>query len=330
MKSFTGLGKMAYEITNNVQNEEFTKPQMENAIRTAVADACGGEWNYYSFMENRYKVFAIMAEIMPITTNASLANRFGSFAQFKDTAMGDLNYFEVEDNTLYPVCTSARGNQDIERQKIIDKNFSVPTQMKTIKLYDEFDRFMAGKIDLARLSTKVTNSYEAHVGQLIANTIYGSYSAVGSNYKTSGAFAELALDLIIEHVKASTGTTDVQIWGSMSALGKVVVAQGYSDRNKDVYNSLGYYGEYKGSSLFAMPQAYVAGTQTFGVERDYIIIVPASEPIVKVMFEGDAVVNMTDGMGRNDMQPEFLYGRRVGASALTTADGRYGFYKFTS
>ena len=328
MKSFTGLQKMAFDVSYD-NTIEFSKKEMEDAIRKSVVDACGGEWNYYSFMESRYKVFQIIAQVMPVAMNASLAGRFGNFADFVDTAMGDENYFVVEDKQLYPVLTSARGNQDVERMKIVDGIFQVPTQMKIIKFYDEFDRWMAGKIDLARLTSRATDSYENYVGQLIANTIYGSYSAVGTNYKATGAFSATTLESIIENVKAATGATAVQIWGTTTALGKITDGFGYSDTAKDRANTLGYWGEFRGSSMFAMPQAFLAGTTTFGVNTDHIIIVPANEKIVKVAFEGEPVVNVTDGMGRNDMQPEFTYGRRVGASAITSVDGLYGFYKFS-
>lgn len=329
MKSFvlTDTQRMFLDAYTGVSNT-YSKNDLQDAVRNAIREACGGEWNYYKFMDNRYKVFAIIAENMPVAMNASLAGKFGEFAEFKDTAMGDLNYFDVEDNTVYPVYTAARGNADVERQKIIDRNFSVPTQMKIIKLYDELDRFMAGKIDLARMTDKATVGFENHVGLLISDAIYGSYSAVDTDYKATGTFAAATLQDIIEHVKAATGAERLQIWGSTSALANVADGAGYSDRSKDRFNSVGYYDTFRGVDLFALPQAYLPGTQTFAVTRTYLIVLPANEKIVKVVFEGDALVNMDDGMSRNDLQPEILYGRRVGAAAITVAEGKYGIYKF--
>jgi hypothetical protein len=329
MKSFvlTDLQRLFHDAYTGISTN-YSKNDLQDAVRNAIKDVCGGEWNYYKFMDNRYKVFAIIAQNFPIAMNASLAGKFGTFASFKDTAMGDLNYFDVEDDTVYPVYTSSRGNGDVERQKIINKNFSVPTQMKIIKLYDELDRFMAGKCDLAQMTDKATSAFEHYVGQLISDTIYNSYTSVGTNFKALGAFSASTLDDIIEHVKAATGAERLQIWGTTTALANVADGAGYSDKAKDGFNSIGYYDTFRGTDLFALPQAFTPGTQTFAVNRSYIIILPASEPIVKVVFEGDALVNMTDGMGRNDLQPEILYGRRVGAAALTTVEGKFGIYKF--
>jgi len=330
MNSFVmnDIQKIAFGAVTGVTKEGFTKEQMNEAVRNAVKDVCGGEWNYYKFMENRYKVFAIMAEILPIAMNANLAGKFDGFAEFKDTALLDKPYFYVEDNQTYPVYTSARGNGDIERQKIIDRNFTVPTVSKSIKFYEEMDAFLSGKMDMGRLTEKATISMVNYVGELISDTIYGSYAAVDTEFKATGAFAAATLVSIIENVKAATGAERLQIFGTTTALSNVADGAGYSDRAKDGFNSLGYYDTFRGTDLFALPQAYAAQTQTLKVNNAHIIILPANEKIVKVLFEGEALVDMKDGMNRNDMQPEVLFTRRVGAAAITIPEGKFGFYKF--
>jgi hypothetical protein len=299
------------------------------AIREAVRVACGGNWNYYSFMKNQYDVYAIIAEVMPVTLNASLANKFGSFADFKDEAMGDENHFIVEDNAIYPVYTVSRGNGDVERQKISGRSFSVPTQNKEIKFYDEWDRFMSGKIDLSTITDRAGISYLHHIGILIADTIYGSYASVGTDFKATGAYDAATLDGIITEVKAATGSDTLQIWGDSSALGNISDGFGYSDAAKDGANSIGFYDSFRGTPMFSLPQAYLPQTTTLGVNNSHIIILPANEKICKVAFEGVPFVGTNDPMARNDRQIEFVYGRRVGAAAITVPDGKFGFYKFT-
>lgn len=324
----TDLQKLAFDASNSVVREGYTKEQLNEAIRNAVRDACGGEWNYYKFMENRYKVFAIMAEIMPVAMHANLAGKFDAFAEFKDTAVGDKPYFFVEDNTTYPVVTVARGNMDVERNKIIDRNFTVATTNKAIKFYEEFDMFMAGKMDMGRLTEKASVAMSNYVGELISDTIYNSYSAVGTNFKVNGGFDAASLTNLIEHIKAANGVEKVQIFGTTTSLVNIADGFGYSDRARDTANNIGYYDTFRGTDLFALPQAYGAGTNSFKVNTNYIIVLPASEKIVKVLFEGEALVDMKDGMGRNDMQPEIFFSRRIGAGAITVPEGKYGLYRF--
>jgi len=320
--------RMALDAYKGV-SKNFSKEDLNDAVRNAIVEACGGEWNMYKFKKNMQDVFAIIAEMMPVVMHASLSEKFGRFADFKDTAMGDENVFTVQDGSIYEVYTSSRGNGDIERQRIVDRNFSVPTQAKSIKLYDELDRFLSGKIDLARMTDVALTAHTNYVGKLISDTIYGSYSAVDTPYKVTGAFDAANLNTLIEHVKAATGAERVQIWGTTTALGNVVGIAGYSDREKEEFNGMGYYGTFNGNDLMALPQAYTAGTQTFAVNNDFIIILPADEKIVKVMFEGIPYVDMKQGMARNDLQTEILYQRRVGAAAITAPEGKYALYKFS-
>jgi hypothetical protein len=328
MKNMTQLQKLAFDAYMGISTE-FSKDDLNKSIRDAITDACGGTWNWNKFLKNRYDVFALIAEMMPVSMNASLSGKFEQFAEFKDTAMGDENVFYIEDNTVYNMYTTSRGNQDIERQRITNTNFTVPTDMKLIKFYDELDRFMAGKIDFVVLNDKAAVAMGNYVGTLIYNTIYNSYASVDTEYKATGAYDADTLVSIIENVKAATGAEAVQIWGTTTALGTVSDVAGYSDSSLDTFNNLGYYGKFRGTNMFAFPQGYTAGTQTLAVNNASIIILPSAEKIVKVCFEGDALVSMTDGTNRNDLQPEILLGRRVGAAALTAPVGKYGFYKFT-
>lgn len=306
----------------------YSLNESNEAVREAVRTACGGEWNYYNFMKNQWDVYAIIAEIMPVSMNASLANKFSGFADFIDTAMGDENNFIVEDNTLFPVYTVSRGSGDVARQKISGRSFSVDTVNKEIKFYDEFDRFMAGKIDFSTLTDRAMASYLHYVGQLISDTIYGSYASVNTNNKATGAYDADTLAGIIEHTKAATGADRLQIWGTTTALGNISDGFGYSDRAKDEANQLGFYGNFRGTDLVAFPQAYQAQTTTLAVNTSHVIVLPAGERIVKVAFEGQPFVGITDALARSDRQMEFVYGRRVGAAAITVPDNMFGFYNF--
>lgn len=328
MSKLTDLQVLALD-TYRKAPVSYSLAESNEAIRKAVRDACGGDWNYYNFQKNKWDVFAVIAEIMPVAMNADLSDKFNGFADFIDTAMGDENNFIVEDNALFPVYTVGRGNGDIERQKISGRSFSVSTVDKEIKFYDEFDRFMAGKIDFSTLTNRATMSYSHYVGQLIAETIYGSYASVNTNNKATGAYDADTLAGIIENCKAATGASAIQIWGTTTALGNISDGFGYSDNAKDKANQLGFYGNFRGTGLVAFPQAYQPQSTTYVVNTSHVIILPAGERIVKVAFEGSPFVGMSDAMARSDRQLEFVYGRRVGAAAITVPDNMFGFYKFT-
>ena len=309
-------------------DKQFSKQDLNAMVRGAITEAVGGEWNYYRFMDNKYKVFAVIAEMMPVAINASLGGKFDFIADFKDEAMGDETAFQVLDDSLYKVLTSARGTKNVERQTLVDKTFKVPTVAKSVKIYTELDLFMAGRTDWAAMVARVADSFANEIGIMIANALYESYTDVATNNKATGAFDASTLMDIIDHVKAATGAMSVNILGTSTALGRVADGFGYSNDAKDIANSLGYYGQFRGSAMISLPQAYLPKTNTFAVNRNYIIIVPADEKIVKVALEGQPLVEMSDAMLREDLQPEFLYQRRIGAAAIVVPDNKYGLYRF--
>ncbi|MDD4000479.1 MAG: hypothetical protein PHX62_06270 [Bacilli bacterium] len=329
MNSFvmTGTQKMAFDAVKNTSATKNTT-ELNQAIRNAINEVCGGEYSWYKLLENKYKAYTLLSEIMSAAENANLSGKFDRFADFHDVPMGDKPYFEVEDNQVYPLYTVSRGNGDIERQKITSRNFTIPVVWKYIRFYDEIERFMANKVDISKLSEKAVIAHSNYVGQLIADTIYGSYASVDTPFKATGAYDATTLVGIMNNVKAATGAERLNIFGDTVALSNIADGFGYSDKAKDGANVLGYYDNFRGTDLIALPQAYQPLTQTFAVNQAHVIILPANEKIVKILFEGDVKVSITDGENRNDMQPEVTYGRRIGAAALTLPEGKFGFYKF--
>lgn len=323
------IQKLSLDAYNGKPVDKYSVDGMNVAIRAAIVEACGGEWNFYKFQKNKWDVYAIISETMPVSLKTSLEGAFGDMAEFKDTMLGDKNYFTVPQNDLFEVYTVARGNYDVERQRIVNNSFSVTTHKKLIKIYTEIDEFISGKIDWTELITRVTKSFGAYVGQLIYDTMYASYAAIGTNYKHTGAFdADIMLELISQ-VQSATGATKVQIFGTQVALANIADGSGYSDGEKRRFNEFGFYDMFRGNSLYMFPQAYKAGTTTKAVDDNSVFILPdIGEKIVKVVFEGDPEVRDTDGTARNDGQPEFLFGRMIGAASLTVNEGHYGMYKF--
>jgi len=323
------IQKLSLDAYNGKAIDNYSVDGMNKAIRAAIVEACGGEWNFYRFQKNKWDVYAIVAETMPVALKTSLDGAFGDMAEIRDGALGDKNYWTVANNDLFKVYTVARGNYDVERQTIVSNSFTIATQKKLIKVFTEIDLFISGKIDWTEVIARVTKSFGAYVGELIYNTMYNSYAAIGTPYKHTGAFAAETMLEIISQVLSATGATKAQIFGTQIALANISDGAGYSDAEKRRFNEFGFYDMFRGNPMYMFPQAYKAGTTTKAVNDASVIILPDNgEKIVKVMFEGEPEVRDNDGSTRNDGQPEFLFGRMVGAAALTVEDGQYGFYKF--
>lgn len=324
MIKLTDLQKLALD-TYRGSVEKYSKVEAENAIRNAVIDACGGEWNYFSFNKNKWDVYQIMSEVLSVGLGELLIGKFDNFAEVRDTQLGDTIEFIVEDNSLFRVATIADGNVDIRRQKLYNGKLSVTTEKLAIKIYEEFDRFIAGRIDWATMVDRVQLSYAHEVAIRIYNAIYGSYDTLVAPYQVSGTFDETKLLDAIAHVEASTGQKAV-VFGTKRALSKITTAE-TSDGMKDKLNLLGHYGMFRGTDLLELPQAHKPGTNDFAVADDFLLIIPNGEKIVKVILEGDVYIYDTEAGQRNDEQIEFFFGRKVGIGVLK-ADN-YAIYKLS-
>lgn len=324
MIKITDLQKLAID-TYNGSVAKYSKDEAEDAIRTAVKDACGGEWNYYSFMQNKYNVYAIISEVLSVGLGDLLIGKFDNFAEVRDVELGDKLTFEIENKDLFRVAAISDGNTDIRRQKLYRGKLEVATEKVGIKIYEDFDRFLAGRIDWNEMVNRVQLSYANELSVRIYNAIYGSYDSLLAPYQITGTFDEGKLLEAIAHVEASTGQKAV-VFGTKTALAKVTTAN-VSDGMKDKLNVLGHYGMFRGTDLLELPQAHIAGTNKFAIADDFLLVVPNGEKIVKVILEGDAYIHDTEAGDRNDEQIEFFFGRKVGVGVLK-ADN-YAMYKLS-
>jgi hypothetical protein len=323
------IQKLSLDAYHGKPVDKYDIKEMNTMLREAIISACGGEWNYYKFQKNKWDVYAIISEAMPIALKQSLEDKFTEFAEFKDTALGDKNYWIVPQNDLFKVYTVARGNYDVERQTIVSNAFTIATHKKLIKIYTEIDLFVAGKIDWADLTSRVTKSFGAYVGELIYDTMYASYATIGTAYKHTGAFDASTMLTLIADVQAASGTQRCQIYGTQVALANIADGTGYSDAETRRFNEFGFYDMFRGNPLYMLPQGYRAGTTTKAVDDNFVFVIPDNgEKIVKVQFEGTPEIRDNDGSARNDGQPEFLFGRMIGAATLTVEEGLFGMYKF--
>ena len=324
MIKITDLQKLAIDTYNgSVQN--YSKNEAEDAIRNAVKEACGGEWNYYSFMQNKFNVYQIISEVLSVGLGDLLIGKFDNFAEVKDVSLGDKISFEISDKSLFRVATISDGNIDIRRQKLYKGKLEIPTEKVAIKIYEEFDRFLAGRINWSEMVDRVQLSYANEVSTRIYNAIYGSYDSLVAPYQITGTFDEGKLLTAIAHVEASTGQKAV-VFGTKTALAKITTAN-VSEGMKDKLNVLGHYGMFRGTDLLELPQAHVAGTNDFAVADDFLLVVPNGEKIVKIILEGDTYIYDTEAGQRNDEQIEFFFGRKIGVGVLK-ADN-YAMYKLS-
>lgn len=320
----TDLQRLALDVYKGKQ-VMFNDVSGEDAIRNAINQAVGGEFNYKNFRENKYKVFSIIEELLDVNLGVVITNQFDSLADVMNVGIGEKPSFKVNDASLFRIARIAGGTNDLRRQKILNKRFEVETDYFGAKIYAELEQFQAGLVDWTEFVNRLSLSFANDLGARIYEAIANSYSSLNATYGVEGSYDEDALFDLIQHVEAKSGRKAV-VMGTRKALRKVSKELIMSGNMKEELNRVGYIGQVGGTDLILLPQAHKVGSDEFFVSDDMLIVLPQNEKIVKVVIEGEAtVIETADAGARNDQQMEYLIQKKMGVGVMQSAI--YGIYK---
>lgn len=230
-----------------------------------------------------------------------------SLVDYRNVADGDQNLFVVEDSNLFHVAEIANGTQGVRRQRLSGKSeVSVATKRKAVKVYEELERVLAGRVDFNTFIDKVAESFKAELNEEIASiwTAATANDMGGTAYfPVAGAFDEEALLDCIAHVEAAAGGKTATLLCTKKAARMLAPSIQGSDSQNDLYN-YGYYGKYYGSPVVVTPQRHKIGTTNFLMPDDVITIVAGEDKPIKCVREGDPLILVGDPMNNADLTQE--------------------------
>lgn len=327
----TKIVQLALDITRNTVPSEYAAKNPVEVLRQSLIAANGGSSivDRKQLRRNGVEIFEIIEELVPLIVREGLHGDefYMQYVDERRLAEGDENKFVIEANTQFIVSKIAKGIATPRRQRIGEKTtISVDMTVHAIRMYDEFARFMAGRIDWADLVNRVAKAFQ----QQIYNDIYTAFSGItastaglNSTYVISGSYSEASLLTLVEHVEAATGQRAV-IVGTKAALRKCTTAIVSDTAKEDYYNS-GYYGKVASVPMVSIKNQHKVGTDTFIFSDDVIYVLAADEKFIKVCYQGDSFMKeSTDGTQNADMSIEYLYEETFGvALALTQKLGKY-------
>ena len=318
--------------------EKFSVKQSQDALREALIEANGGKTSLdYKALRHGQgaEVFAIIEELIPALINEGLVGDefFMDMVDYRNVADGDLNSFLVEDNNLFVVAKAADGTQAIRRQRLGGVNeLKVPTEMRIVRIYEELNRILAGRVDFNTFVNKVSESFR----QQMLNDIYALWSAAtasdfgGTTYfPAAGSYSEAAMLNLIEHVEAAAGGKQATIIGTKKALRnlKEGIFSDPAQTAKDEIHSLGYFGKFYGTPCVAVPQRHAVGTTSFLMNDNILTVIAGDDKPIKVVREGEGIIHMGDPFDNMDLTQEYLYGEKYGMGILV-AGGNAGIGRY--
>ena len=315
--------------------EKYSVGQSQDLLRKALVEANGGSTvlDFKKIRDGECKgLFALLEEILSKTVIEGLTGDeyFNALVDFRNVAEGDQNVFVVEDNNLFVVSEAADGTQGIRRQRLGGATeTSIPTTLKVVRIYEELNRVLSGRVDFNTFINKVAESFK----QKLLNDVYTLWSGATAQqlggvtyFPVAGAYDEDELLELISHVEAAAGGKKATIVGTKKAIRNLKASIECDSAKEDLYH-LGYYGNFYGTPVVVTPQRHKIGSSEFVMEDDSITIIAGDDKPVKVVYEGSPIVLMGDPMTNADFTQEYLYGEKYGMG-IVLAGGNSGIGRY--
>lgn len=321
--------------------EKYSDKESTETLRKALIDLNNGKTtlNYKDIRDGKCPgLFTLIEEILSRTIEEGLSSDdyFNSLVDYRNLNAGDKNLFLVEDNDMFVVSEVADGTQGIRRQRLGGfTETAIPTTLKVVKIYEELNRVLAGRIDFNKMIDKVSEAFR----RKILEDIYTLWTGVTATqmggatyypgYTSAGSYSENAMLDLVAHVEAAAGGKKATIIGTAKAIRHLAPSIQSDSSKEDLYN-MGYYGKFFGSPVVELPQRHKINSTDFVLEDDVITVVATDEKPIKVVREGDPIVIMGDPLSKADFTQEYLYGEKYGAGIIfAKGNSGIGRYKIT-
>ncbi len=310
---------------------DYSVNDTQEALRKALVEANGGstKLDIKAIRDGRCNgVFAIIEELVNVIHEEGLKGDefFMNMVEDRNLSLGDTNKFHIERECLFAVADIAEGTQGVRRQRIeAGQDITINTQLRAIKIYEELNRVLAGRIDFNKFVDLVGKSFTKQELDATYDAFVGMFKKLKAPYTETGSFDEDKLLELIDHVEASTGETAV-IVGTRKALRKIKTAV-VSDSAKEEMYAMGHFGRFNGTELVAVKQRHKSGTDDFILDDNVLYVFAGDTKPIKRVTEGDVTMLMGTPMNNADMSQEFLMIKRTGIAVIFDRD--FGVYNLS-
>ncbi len=315
--------------------EQYSVGQSMELLQKALVDANGGSTtlNYKNIRDGKCSgLFTLIEEVLSRTVVEGLQGDeyFNALVDFRNVAEGDKNVFEVEDSNLFVVSEAADGTQGIRRQRLSGiSEVSIPTSLKVVKIYEELNRVLSGRVDFNHFINKVAESFR----QKLLNDVYTLWSSATAQdfggvtyFPTAGAYDEDELLELIAHVEAAAGGKPATIIGTKKAVRNLAPSIQGTDSKSDLYN-MGYYGKFYGTNVVVTPQRHKVGSTDFIFPDNVLTVIAGDDKPIKCVYEGQSTVILGDLTKNSDLTQDYFYGEKYGMG-IVLAGGNAGIGRY--
>jgi hypothetical protein len=308
---------------------QFSSTEMEGKLREQIVALFGKDNPNYQDIKrnpNAGAFFAILEEFIGTAGSTMLAEMI-PFAEIRNEAWGDDTTFEIENPELFDVVVVAKGNGNVRRQRLDNEFLRIPKDAVAIKVFDNFKRFLAGRVNWTAMVQKVAQSYAKDIQERVMTAFYSTAPVNGNavfNVNDAGGFAIQSVLDLVDHVQSENQNAEIAIVGTRQALRNLAPVIATDEANKDLYEK-GYYTTAEGYRLIPVKQMHTKNTFDFLLSNKQLMVIPMTdEKMVKIAEEGNPIIEDMPLNVNGDMSKEYLFYREVGVGVITGT--RYGKY----
>lgn len=279
----------------------------------------------------RDQMFALISETLANIIPNTVLDEFGRFAEVRNAGWGDNFRFEIPNPNLFVVNTVADGIRRGVAQRLYNGEALLTPVNHEITIAEDLHRILAGKVNWGDWVTRISQSVQTKISTEVYEQLYNSYSSLNPNFQEAAYDPEQFVTLA-ERVEAANGGARVSVWGTRTALSKVVPDDefakfGYVGLGEE-YNKIGYLGVYRGVNTFLISQRIKPNDPdyNFAIDDDaiYFVSMGADRPI-KVGFEGSPLIFQSNSSGNADLTQSYTYQQKWDTKVITSS--KYGIMK---
>ena len=291
MDILSGRKSMPVEFSQ----EGLGMEDVENALRAKFAELAP-KGDYYTYEENKIKIFRLIAEDIDQALPKRVIDRVGMFCEVKTYKQGDKPKFLIKKGrkALRKFVTRVALGGRYERGTVDQDYITIDYFAVGGAVRVELEEYLDGVIDFMELRAIILDQIEEHLYIEIQKLLEATYDKLPSANKASFAgFDETEMGKLIDVVQAyGTGASILCTPEFARTIpydtNDLVGVQ--EKRNK------GYVGKWQGADIVVLPQSFEDETNTTKIFNPQLaFVVPsggqANEKIIKMVLEGQLIMD---------------------------------------
>lgn len=240
------------------------------------------------FKANANEMFGLIEQTITVVHNDIAFENFGEFVQTEVLPEGDIPEYYIENTDLFDVSVKATGVGTQMRQKMQNGKMETEAFELGVKIYDEFFRFLTGRINWTELVNKVAKSFSHKLATIVSGTLFGAYDVESNPFHATSnkEGVDVKLQEIVNKLSAYCG--EVQIVGTKGALSNITGLGGVCLQDADDKRMFGFVQMFNGVPVYELAQGFDKESKKYDIPNDTILVLP-KDKVVYCAFEGNLI-----------------------------------------